>query len=437
MIERGAVNRRLDKTQDPGQARQNHWDTGMRLPTGAFLRDNAPWLSAGVLLAFSSSYGQTYFISVFAGEIRAEFGLSHASWGAIYSAGTLMAAGLMVFVGPVTDRLRIRALGGLVFAGLALACLAMAAVPAAWALVPVILALRFAGQGMSGHLATTAMARWFVATRGRALATATLGFAAGEALLPLVFVSLLTVLDWRTLWAAAAVLPGIAIPLLYGLLRRERVPQGADGMEQAPGLDGRHWTRAEVIRHPLFWWSIPVVMGPAAFITALFFQQVHVADTKGWSHVELVALFPIYTAASVAAMLGSGLLIDRFGTRRLMPIFQLPLALGFVLMRLAETPVLGAVAFALVGMTQGTAATLPTAFWADHYGTRYLGAVRALAMALLVFGTAIGPVLSGVIIDFGIDYPRQMPVLAVVFLASSLGIAFALAGLPKPAPRAG
>ena len=44
-----------------------------------FLRDNAPFLSVGVLLTFVSSFGQTFFISVFAGEIRAEFGLSHGA----------------------------------------------------------------------------------------------------------------------------------------------------------------------------------------------------------------------------------------------------------------------------------------------------------------------------------------------------------------------
>ena len=76
----------------------------MRLPSFAFLRDNAPWLASGALLTFSSSYGQTYFISIFAGEIRGEFGLSHSAWGAIYGAGTLASAAMMVWAGALTDR---------------------------------------------------------------------------------------------------------------------------------------------------------------------------------------------------------------------------------------------------------------------------------------------------------------------------------------------
>ncbi len=399
----------------------------------AFLRDNAPWLGAGALLAFASSFGQTSFISVFAGEIQGEFGLSHGLWGTLYGAGTLVSAALMVFVGPVTDRLRIRALGAVVLAGLAAACLAMAAVPVVWLLPLVILGLRFGGQGMSGHLATLAMARWFVAQRGRALAIATLGFAAGEALLPLLFVGLLTLAPWRSLWLLAALLAVLAIPLLWALLSRERIPRGDGGMADAAGLAGRHWTRGEVLRHPLYWWSVPVLMGPPAFVTALFFQQVHLAEVKDWSHLEFVALFPVYTAATVAAVLGSGLLIDRVGTRWLMPLYQLPLALGFVWMALASRPGDGAVAMVLVGLSQGAAATVPTAFLAEHYGTRHLGAIRAMGAAVMTLATAIGPVLTGVLIDAGTGFDRQLPYLACVFLASSAGIAVGLATARPPA----
>jgi predicted negative regulator of RcsB-dependent stress response len=35
-----------------------------------FLTENLRWLATGFLLAIGSSFGQTYFISLFAGEIR-------------------------------------------------------------------------------------------------------------------------------------------------------------------------------------------------------------------------------------------------------------------------------------------------------------------------------------------------------------------------------
>jgi len=54
-----------------------------------FLSSNSRWLAAGGILTFLSSFGQTFFISIFAGEIRAEFGLSHGEWGGIYSLGKI------------------------------------------------------------------------------------------------------------------------------------------------------------------------------------------------------------------------------------------------------------------------------------------------------------------------------------------------------------
>jgi MFS family permease len=260
---------------------------------GPFLRLNAPWLAAGGLLTFLSSFGQTFFISIFAGEIRSEFGLSHGEWGGIYSLGTTSSAIAMIWAGALTDRFRVRGLGALILLALAGACIAMASVTAAWALAFVIFALRFTGQGMTSHIAVVAMARWFVATRGRALAIATLGFSVGEALLPVLFVALMGFVDWRLLWVVAAIIALAGIPVLSLLLRNERTPQSMAHENPSLGMFGRHWTRNQTLRHPLFWFMVPALLGPSAFGTALFFHQVHYAEIKGWEHVQLVSLFPL------------------------------------------------------------------------------------------------------------------------------------------------
>jgi MFS family permease len=85
----------------------------------SFLQSNARWLLAGILLAFLSSFGQTFFISVFAGQIRAEFGLSDGDWGWAYTAGTAASAALMLWAGGLADRFRVRSLGGWVLVALA------------------------------------------------------------------------------------------------------------------------------------------------------------------------------------------------------------------------------------------------------------------------------------------------------------------------------
>ncbi|MDU8910922.1 MFS transporter [Aestuariicoccus sp. MJ-SS9] len=396
-----------------------------------FLRGNARWLSAGVLLTFLSSFGQTFFISVFSGEIRQAFDLSHGAWGGIYTLGTTVSAGLMLWAGALTDRYRTRALGVLVLGGLALACLAMATAQAAWLLPLVILGLRFFGQGMVSHLAIVSMSRWFVATRGKALSVAGLGFALGEAILPLTFVSLMLIFDWRWLWIVAALIALAGIPVLRALLREERTPQSHAETDQSLGMENRHWTRPDVLRHWLFWFMVPALLGPSAFNTAFFFQQVHFASVKGWDHIQLVALFPIYTAIAVAAMVGSGWLLDRLGTPRILPWYQLPMVAAFGCFALGQSLFWAFAGLVCLAITTGANSTLPNAFWAEFFGTRHLGAIKAMAMAVMVLGSAIGPGMTGVLIDAGLGIETQFLGIAAYFVFTTTMMAIGVRAAAK------
>ncbi|WP_428927287.1 MFS transporter [Marinibacterium sp. SX1] len=403
---------------------------------GDFLRRNARWLAAGALLSFLSSFGQTFFISVFAGEIRATFGLSHGQWGGIYTLGTALAALVMLWAGGLTDIFRVRHLGPVILLGLALACLAMAFNPFAGLLFVVVFALRFFGQGMSSHIALVAMTRWFDATRGRALAVATMGFALGEACLPLSFVALMGVTDWHLLWVLSAAIVLAAVPLLTRLLREERTPQSHAEKTVSAGMGNRHWTRKDVLTHPLFWFMVPAILGPPAFVTAYFFHQVHLAEIKGWAHVELVRLFPVYTGLSLATAMGAGWALDRLGAVRLMPFMQLPMVAAFTIYALSDTPPVMLAGLAFMAVTSGCMATLPNAFWAEVFGTRHIGAIKAMATAVMVLGSAIGPGVTGLLIDLGIGIQTQFLGIAAWFVLTtvlmSIGIARARAALAPP-----
>ncbi|EEX09039.1 major facilitator superfamily protein [Ruegeria lacuscaerulensis ITI-1157] len=388
--------------------------------TGRFLPDflvrNAPWLGAGVLLTFMSSFGQTFFISIFAGQIRAEFGLSHGAWGSLYALGTLVSAGVMVWAGGLTDRYRVRALGAAVLGGLAMAAMAMAVNRWVVLLPVVIFLLRLFGQGMCSHIAMVAMTRWFTASRGKALSIATLGFAVGEAVLPMLFVAAMALIDWRLLWVASAAVALLGVPPLMRMLGNERTPQSLAQDHSATGMAGRHWTRSETLRNPLLWFMAPALLGPSAFITAFFFHQVHLAQIKGWAHLQLVALFPVYTGVSILAMFASGWALDRWGTARMMPFYQLPLAIGFGLFSVVQTIPGAVVALACLALSVGANSTLPAAFWAEFYGTRHIGAIKAMAAAVMVLGSAIGPGLTGTLIDMGVSLTTQFQWIAGFFL---------------------
>lgn len=386
----------------------------------SFLRENAAFLLAGFLFAFTSSYGQTYFISLFASEIKGDFGLSDGQWGGIYTIGTTVSAIAMVWAGALTDRFRARSLAVWVMIGLALACLAMAVVPNAVVLIGVIFALRVFGQGMMSQLSAVSMARWFEATRGRALSIASMGFSVAQAILPVIFVALLAVVTWRSLWVLAAVLVVLTIPLQLRLLRLERAPSSMAAANQSAGMNGRHWTRAQVLRSPLFWLMVPVLLGPPAWGTALFFQQVHLTEVKGWELVSYVALMPLFTITAIVATFASGSVIDRVGVHRLIPFYMLPFALSFLILAYAQTIGQAAIGLVVFGLGQGMQSTVPASFWATFFGTRHLGSIKATAAAVMVFGSAIGPGVTGALIDFGITFPEQMISLAVYFVFAGL-----------------
>ncbi len=387
-----------------------------------FVRDNAAWLAVGFLLAFSSSYGQTFFISIFSAEIMEAFNLTHGGWGLVYTIGTTVSAVIMVWAGGLADRFRVRVLAPVVLIGLALACVAMARLQAAWALPVVILALRFFGQGMSSQLNTVSMARWFVASRGRALAISAMGFAIGQALLPWGFVQLKPVADWRTLWLIAAAMSLATIPILLLLLRRERTPQSVAERNPVAGMEDRHWRRMDMIRHPLFWFTLPVIFGPAAWNTSLFFWQVHVAEVKGWAHADFVAIIPFFTLVSVVATFTSGWAIDRFGSGRPYVAMMAPQVLAFALMSLSDGLPAAWVAMALLAISAGSFATIPGSFAAEFYGTRYLGSIQAVWAALMVFGSAAGPGITGWLINKGMTYPDQMIWIAGYYAVATVAL---------------
>ncbi|MEL7343967.1 MAG: MFS transporter [Pseudomonadota bacterium] len=399
---------------------------------GVFLRENWPFLLVGVLLTFLSSFGQTFFISVFAGEIQSTFNLTSGEWGALYATGTLVSGLLMIWAGMLSDKLRVRVLGPAVLVGLAAATLTMAVVPEAAYLPFVIFLLRFFGQGMASHVAIVAMSRWFVATRGRAVSIAGVGFAMGEAFLPMIFVSLLVVADWRVLWIVAAAIPLLLSPVIYRLLKLERSPAALAEESLALGLDGRHWTRGEVLKSPLFWMILPFLIGPPAFSTSFFFLQVHLAEVKGWSHTSLVALFPVFTIFGIIGGLSSGWVVDRIGSARLIPFIQLPMAAGFLVISMTGSIGATAVAMGLMGLSQGMVSTVPNVFWAEFFGTRHIGSVKAMATAVMVMGSAFGPWITGVFIDRGMQFPEQMPFIATYFTIAAILV---LIAVTRAAPR--
>ncbi len=394
------------------------------------MRSECRWLSSGFLLTLSSGFGQTYFIALFAGQLRSELSLSDGEFGGLYTLGTLASAIALVWAGKLADTVPIRWLGAGVLAGLALTAVAMANVASPMVLVGVLFGLRFFGQGMSTHTAMTAMGRWFVRKRGRAVSIAALGLPTSEGLLPPLAVASVALIGWRETWlAAGALLMLIAIPAFVMLLTHERHPTlGPAPAESRPsGFARRQWQRAEVVRHPLYYGVLTAVLAPPFVITAVFFNQVTLVESKNWTLAWFAATFPLLAISHVVATLGAGWLVDRIGARRLLSGTLLPLAIGTALLALVDVEWILPVAMVLIGVTLGGASTTQGALWAELYGTEHLGSIRAVSTALVVFSTAVAPGLAGILLDAGVALDAQLLVLSGYCLSAA---AFMLVLLP-------
>lgn len=406
----------------------------------SFYRQNAWWLGTGFALMFASSFGQTYFIALFAGGIREDFGLSNGEWGGIYTLATLGSAALLVFVGRTTDTMPLVRIATIIMIAYACAAAAMAVSPHIAVLVLAVFGLRFCGQGMTVQIASTAMARWFAANRGRAIAISVLGFPIGEAIFPIIAVNLEDALGWRGAWAiVSAFLLVVMLPLAFMLLRHGRVPQGEGGGDDAVGMGGRHWTRREVLSHWSFYAVFPGIIASPFIGTCVFFHQVHIADVRGFDLATMALAFPVYASITVSTSLVAGNLVDRFGPPRLLPFFLLPLACAVASLSLPGGVWVWFFVLSLIGLTQGIAITMMGALWPTLYGTRAIGSIKSIFSATMVFATAAGPGITGFIIDAGVDFPSQGMVLAAYCVAMSALFAVLAprlaAQLPRRAPQ--
>lgn len=373
----------------------------------AFIREHWRLIAFGFFMCFCSSFGQTFFISWFGGEIRSSFTLSHGDFGSIYSVATLSSAAVLVWVGRTIDIVSLRSFSVAVVVGLAGACLLMATAWNAASLGVAIFGLRLFGQGLVSHASLTAMGRYFKAERGRVISLASLGYNFGEAVLPRVVVAALLVIDWHMIWIAAAVALFVSLPLIGSFLKEQgahdRLFKARREESLAGGLDYR---LSEVLRDPGLWLRLPAIVAPAFVFTGLIFHQVHMAEIKDWSPSLVAWSFGLAAVMSVTSTIAAGPLIDWFSARRLMPFFLAPLIAACLVLYAVDGDVAAPLFFALLGINSGITLVLMGAVWPELYGVTHLGAIRSFGHAVMVFSSGLAPAVMGLLIDRGISFEQ-------------------------------
>ncbi|MEQ9146044.1 MAG: MFS transporter [Parvibaculaceae bacterium] len=408
-----------------------------------FVGRNRRLLFFGLLMAFGSSFGQSFFIGLYQMPLRETFDLSASAFGGAFSLVTLLSAAALPWTGRVIDQVRLSTYTAGVILVLALAAFAIATVPEFWMFVIALFFLRHFGQGLMSHTSSTAMGRYFTANRGKAVTLSATGYSLGEALFPAFAVFLIALVGWRQSWlVTAGLLLLVALPLAWALVRHEPEMEkddpapGDETERRAPPTSARDWTRAEVLRDPRFYILVPAMMAPAFILTGFFVHQGFLAQSKDWP-IELVAAgFSAFALVKIVASLLAGPVADRFGFRPLIALYMVPLAFSMLALALVDATYGVFLYFILAGISTGGAMAVGGLLWPELYGTKHLGAIRSLSVSLMVFATALAPVTFGWLIDAGVSAAG----IAYISLGYSL-LAVAMVGFflwneknAKPAP---
>jgi len=403
--------------------------------TTRFIRVEWRFLLFGMIMAFWSSLGQTFFISLFSDDIRAALGLSHGDFGTYYAIATTASAISLLWLGKLADTMRLEKLALFILVSLCSAAMFFSQINSLIMLVIGLYLLRMFGQGMMTHVYSTAMARRYVAARGRAISIAQLGHTISESVGPAGVVALHALFDWRTIWI---ILPASALilvaPFLRQLTRRTALQdgEGIDGILSADQTQvhanqtsaSDHWRRRDVLVDPRFWLAILwLVAVPSFVLTGLLFHQLFLADAKGVALSHWTASYVLYAIFAVIGSLTIGQLIDRFSARRVAPHTLLPNALACAALLFGSIELGVPLFFIFFGLAIGMPHTANAALVAEIYGTRFMGEIKALFLLVSVFASALSPMIMGVMIDagFGLDALLGLNIivpLAAQFLAT-------------------
>ena len=384
-------------------------------------------------MAFTSSFGQTFFISLFGPSIQLEFGLSHTSWGAVYLIGTLGSALVLTYSGSLIDYYKLNYYTFFSVFALIFSCIFISIISSYFLLVVAIFLLRQTGQGLTSHISSTTMARYFNNKRGTAIAIGSLGMALGEATLPVIAVFLISLIGWRlTYFSSSLVIMFFLLPLIILLLRKfetrfvEKISSVKIVQNVSNNETSKSFTRLEVLKDLRFYLMAPGLMAPGIILTALFFHHLNIADSKNWSHLWITGNYFIYSFSISFIAIVVGGLIDKF-TAKVLVIFSLvPLIFSMLCLSISFNPYIVIPYMFFLGASSGFTYTSHPAIIAEMYGTKYLGSIKSLLSSLTVFGSAIGPIILGALMDLNFSIEVILIYFSIYSIVCTLLFIFAL-----------
>jgi len=380
----------------------------------------------GFIFTFFSSFGQSFFLGLFNSSIRETLSISHGQFGSIYASATLLSSFILVWIGKKIDDMNILRFSFYVIILLAISSFLFSKISSIIFLFFAIFLMRLSGQGLMSHTATTTISRYFEKTRGRALSTTWLGLSLAEFILPLLIVFLLTITEWRSIWLSISVLIILVLPLIsFYLVKNVNLDSRENLINEEKNLkEIKQWKRIEVLKDYRFYIVCLNMLAMPWIATGTFVYQSFIVSSKGWGPYVIAQSFMVYSILSVATLFFSGFLIDKYSSRRLLIYMNIPLLLSTFVLFYFNSPISSFVFLGLIGISNGLANVLGSSTWAEIYGVKYIGSIKALTTALMVFSTAFGTALFGFLIDNSYSIEQIALVSGFYILIATISLLF-------------
>ena len=381
----------------------------------------------GFIFTFFSCFGQSFFIGLFNSSIRETLSITHGQFGTIYASATLFSSLLLIWIGKKIDDVNVIKFAIFVTILLSFSSFFFSKTSSVAFLFVAIFLMRFSGQGLMSHTASTTISRYFTKSRGKALSIIWFGLSSAEFIMPVLIVYLLTMIIWQDLWVIFSLIVLICLPLAsYILVKDVKLDTRESNQNEKLKEDNiKNWKRIEVLGDYRFYIVSLNMLAMPWIATGVFVYQSFVTNSKGWGEYTIAQSFMSYSIFSVITLIVAGYLIDKFTSRKLLIYMNIPLFLGTLVIIYFDAPQTAFLFLGLVGISNGLANLLGSSTWAEIYGVKYIGSIKALTTALMVFATAFGTALFGFFIDAGFSI-EKIAFIAAIAIACSIALLFTI-----------
>ena len=374
----------------------------------------------GFIFTFFSSFGQSFFLGLFNAPIRNELGITHGQFGNIYATATIFSSLLLIWVGKKIDEYQIIYYSFFVILLLFFSSLFFSFINSIIFLSIGIFLMRFSGQGLMSHTSTTTISRFFEKSRGKALSTIWFGLSSAEFILPVLVTYLFVIYSWRSVWQGIAIIIILFLPLVVlNTIKKIKLDSREKDLDPKKSFKIKSWRRREVIKDYRFYIVSLNMLAMPWIATGVFVYQSFISDSKMWNIYTIPKAFMVYSLASIITLFFSGYLVDKFTSRKLIPIMNIPLLTAMFVLFNYQHEISAFIFLGLVGISNGLANVLGSSTWAEIYGVKFIGSIKALTTAFMVFSTAFGTAVFGLLIDKGFSI-ESIALISAIYIIISL-----------------